>query len=102
MGVFCTRLCGWINQQTCVSIGSCSRRIIGWQLADNMKVELVIAAFKKTYWGRSAQQRWTIHSDRGGQYASNTFRKLFADKKAIQSRSRADNPYVNAFMEPEF
>ena len=76
-----------------------SRKIIGWQLADNMKEELVIAAFKKAYQGRSAKQGLIIHSDRGGQYAGNAFRKLIADKKAIQSMSRADNAYDNAFME---
>lgn len=44
-----------------------SRKIIGWQLADNMKEELVIAAFKKAYQSRSAKQGLIVHSDRGGQ-----------------------------------
>lgn len=79
-----------------------SRRIIGWQLNDNMKEELVIAAFKKTYQSRSAKPGLIVHSDRGGQYAGNAFRKLIAGKKVIQSMSRADNAYDNAFMEPEF
>jgi len=43
-----------------------------------------------------------VHSDRGGQYASNNFRKLIADHGLLQSMSRADNPYDNAFMESCF
>lgn len=79
-----------------------SRRIIGWQLEDNMKETLVMAAFKKACQNRSPQQGLIIHSDRGGQYAGNAFRKLIAGKKAIQSMSRADNAYDNAFMESCF
>lgn len=79
-----------------------SRKIIGWQLDNNMKEELVIAAFKKACQSRCVKEGLIIHSDRGGQYAGNAFRKLIADKKAIQSMSRADNPYDNAFMESCF
>ncbi len=79
-----------------------SRRIIGWQLDDNMREELIIAAFKKAYQSRSAQEGLIIHSDRGGQYAGNTFRKVISNKKCLQSMSRADNPYDNAFMESCF
>lgn len=79
-----------------------SRRIIGWQLDDNMREELVIGAFKKACQSRCITEGLLIHSDRGGQYAGNAFRKLIHDKKAIQSMSRADNPYDNAFMESCF
>ncbi|RDC63985.1 IS3 family transposase [Adhaeribacter pallidiroseus] len=79
-----------------------SRRIVGWQLGDNMKEELVIAAFRKAYQSRSVKEGLIIHSDRGGQYASNAFRKLMGDKKASQSMSRASNAYDNAFMESCF
>lgn len=79
-----------------------SRRIMGWQLDDNMKEELVIAAFKKAYQSRSPKPGLIVHSDRGGQYAGNAFRKLIDGKKIIQSMSRADNAYDNAFMESCF
>ena len=64
-----------------------------------MKEEIVMAAFKKACQNRSPQQGLIIHSDRGGQYAGNGFRKLIYGKKVIQSMSRADNAYDNAFME---
>lgn len=56
----------------------------------------------KAYQSRSVKEGLIIHSDRGGQYAGNAFRKLMADKKCLQSMSRADNPYDNAFMESCF
>jgi len=43
-----------------------------------------------------------VHSDRGGQYAGNNFRKLITDHGLLQSMSRSDNPYDNAFMESCF
>jgi len=79
-----------------------SRKLIGWQLEDNMKEELVIAAFKKACQSRSAKEGLVIHADCGGHYAGNAFRKLILDKKAIQRMSRADNAYDNAFMESCF
>jgi putative transposase len=79
-----------------------SRRIIGWQLEDNMRKELIIAAFKKACQNRSAGQGLIIHSDRGEQYAGKAFRKLIHGQSFIQSMSRADNPYDNAFMESCF
>ena len=79
-----------------------SRRIMGWQLADHMKEELVIEAFKKVLHSRIIVKGLIIHSDRGGQYAGNKFRKLIDDNKLLLSMSRADNPYDNAFMESCF
>jgi transposase InsO family protein len=81
-----------------------SRKIIGWQLDDNMKEELIIAAFKKALVNRSiTKEQLIVHTDRGGQYGGNKFRKLLHSKPAVlQSMSRADNPYDNAFMESCF
>lgn len=79
-----------------------SRRIIGWHLDDNMQEALVIAAFKKALTGRKIGKGLITHSDRGGQYAGKVFRKMIADHKMLQSMSRADNPYDNAFMESCF
>lgn len=79
-----------------------SRKIIGWQLKDHMKEALVTEAFKKALQSRTAPKGLIVHSDRGGQYAGNSFRKLIGSKEIIQSMSRADNPYDNAFMESCF
>ncbi len=79
-----------------------SRKIIGWHLDDNMQEGLVTAAFKKALGVRKICKGLIIHSDRGGQYAGTGFRKMIDDNKALQSMSRADNPYDNAFMESCF
>lgn len=80
-----------------------SRKIIGWHLDDNMKETLVIVAFKKALMNRNISEELIVHSDRGGQYAGNKFRKLLCSKPGVlQSMSRADNPYDNAFMESCF
>ncbi len=79
-----------------------SRRIIGWQLDDNMQETLIITAFKKALAKREIQKDIIVHSDRGGQYAGKLFRKIIADNNMLQSMSRADNPYDNAFMESCF
>lgn len=79
-----------------------SRRIIGWHLAEHMQESLIVTAFKKALLLRSVEKGIIIHSDRGGQYAGKVFRKLLADKKLLQSMSRADDPYDNAFMESCF
>lgn len=79
-----------------------SRKLIGWHLDDNMQEGLITAAFKKALGVRKISAGLVIHSDRGGQYAGNVFRKMIDDNKALQSMSRADNPYDNAFMESRF
>lgn len=43
-----------------------------------------------------------VHSDQGGQYAGENFRKLLNKNGVQQSMSRADNVYDNAFMESLF
>lgn len=79
-----------------------SRKIIGWHLDDNMAEALITTAFKKALAGRKISKGLIVHSDRGGQYAGSVFRKMIHDKKMLQSMSRADNPYDNAFMESCF
>lgn len=79
-----------------------SRRIIGWQLEDHMREQLVIDALQKALKTRRVKQGLLIHSDRGGQYAGTAFRAILTAGKFLQSMSRADNAYDNAFMESCF
>lgn len=79
-----------------------SRRIVGWHLDYHMQESLITTAFKKALYSRKPPKGLIAHSDRGGQYASTNFRKLIDDHRLLQSMSRADNPYDNAFMESCF
>ena len=79
-----------------------SRKIIGWQLGDNMKEQLVIDALWMALRKRKSLIGLIIHSDRGGQYASKLYRAILRRFHIDQSMSEADNPYDNAFMESCF
>lgn len=79
-----------------------SRKIIGWQLSDNMKEQLVIGALLASIRKRKGLINLIIHSDRGGQYASKLYRTILRRYNIEQSMSEADNPYDNAFMESCF
>ncbi len=79
-----------------------SRKVAGWQLLNNMKEGLVTDAFNKAWNNRIATKGLIVHSDRGGQYAGNNFRKLLKGHSILQSMSGTDNPYDNAFMESYF
>jgi len=79
-----------------------SRRIVGWRLDDNMKETLVTATLNIAIRSRKIDKGLVIHSDRGGQYGGKIFRSIIEKKKMLQSMSRADNPYDNAFMESCF
>lgn len=78
-----------------------SRMIVGWKIKDHMRESLIIESFKMAEQTRHPERGLIVHSDRGGQYGGNEFRKLLFDKYN-QSMSRADNPYDNAFMESCF
>jgi putative transposase len=87
---------GWLY--LAVVIDLCSRRILGWSLADHMRSELVLDALGQAVQTRSVA--FTIfHSDRGSQYGSVPFRKALAKAGLVQSMSARANPYENAWTE---
>lgn len=79
-----------------------SRKIVGWDLARNMRSVLIINALNKAIERRNLEKGLIIHSDGGGQYASEDFRKLLKKHKFVQSMTRKDNHYDNAMGESLF
>jgi transposase InsO family protein len=79
-----------------------SRMIVGWQVDDNMEEDLIIRALGKGLGWRKPAAGLIVHSDRGGQYVGNRFRKLLTQHHCLQSMSRADDAYDNAFAESFF
>ncbi len=79
-----------------------TRRIIGWSLANTMTAELVISALNKAIRKGFIKAGAIIHSDRGSQYASNSFRELLRIKGFRQSMSGTGNCYDNAQAESFF
>lgn len=87
---------GWLY--LAVVIDLCSRRVVGWSLADHMRSDLVLAALHQALQTRSAQGA-IFHSDRGSQYGSCLFRTALAKAGLRQSMSARSNPYHNAWTE---
>lgn len=88
---------GWIY--LAVVIDLCSRRIVGWSLADHMRKELVIDALDNALQSRTVPGGLIFHSDRGSQYGSIAFRNRLQRKEMRQSMSARANPYDNAWTE---
>jgi len=79
-----------------------SRRIVGWNLGDDMTESLVISALRQAIQQRQPPEGLIHHSDRGGQYASKRYRGIMRRADMQQSMSRAGDCYDNAFMESCF
>lgn len=104
----------WVGDITyvpCVEVRYCylavlmdlhSRRIVGWQLDEAMKEDLVLKALKNSIHECQPSAGLIHHTDRGGQYAGKRYRGVLARAQIIQSMSRANNCYDNAFMESCF
>lgn len=79
-----------------------SRKIVGWELFDHMRSELVVNALKKAIARRNLLRGLIVHSDGGGQYASKEFKELLAEHGFQSSMTRRNNHYDNAMGESLF
>lgn len=87
---------GWLY--LAVVIDLCSRRVVGWSLADHLRSDLVVAALRQALGSRPSRNT-IFHSDRGSQYGSAAFRQALAGAGLRQSMSARANPYHNAWTE---
>lgn len=77
-----------------------SRRIVGWAMADHMKVGLVSDALKMALEHRQpAGEKLLHHSDRGSQYASDDYQQILTRERITVSMSGRGNCWDNAMME---
>ena len=82
-----------------VVIDLCSRRVVGWALADHMRAELVVDALEQALGSTPKVAGRIFHSDRGSQYGSKLFREQLKNAGMLQSMSGRANPYDNAWTE---
>jgi len=76
-----------------------SRRVVGWQLGEDLSAELALTALNRALADRVVAPGLVHHSDRGVQYCCHAYvERLHAHAIAI-SMSRAGNPYDNAKAE---
>ena len=78
---------------------TCSRRVVGWHLAEQMPTELVLLALEQALTLRQPAPGLIIHADRGSQYTSAACRARIDQAGALPSFSRPGNPYDNAQAE---
>ena len=79
-----------------------SRLVVGWTVSARMTSELVEAAFLQAQRRRGDAVSPLVHSDRGSQYASTTFKERLAAWGCQQSMSRKGNCWDNAVTESFF
>jgi len=78
-----------------------SRRIVGWQLAGNMRTTLVLDALGMALGQRAPGVDVALvhHSDRGSQYTSIDFTQELTDHGVLQSVGSVGDAYDNALAE---
>ena len=91
---------GWMYLSAVMDLGT--RTVKGWALKDSLRTSLVSDAFSHAVFRYRPQPGLIVHSDHGSQYASNEFRDLLAQHKALGSMGRIGNCYDNAAMESFF
>ena len=88
---------GWLYLAAVIDL--CSRRIVGWSMADHMRVELVSDALQMAVARRSPAPGLLHHSDRGVQYASDDYMHLLRSQGMQMSMSGRGDCWDNAVME---
>ncbi len=82
-----------------IVMDACSRRVVGWELGEDLRAELALGALNRALAGRPVEPGIVHHSDRGVQYCSQAYiDKLHACGFGV-SMSRTGNPYDNAKAE---
>jgi putative transposase len=82
-------------------IDAFSRRIVGWQLATNMRTTLVLDALRMALHQRDggADVELVHHSDRGSQYTSVGYTQTLDDHGVLASVGSVGDAYDNAMAE---
>ena len=76
-----------------------SRLVVGYAIGRSIDARLTTAALRAAIARRQPPPGCIHHSDRGSQYAAETYRQLLADAGLVGSMGRKGNPYDNAKAE---
>ncbi len=91
---------GWLY--LAVVLDLCSRAVVGWAMADQMRVELVNQALAMALCQRQPAVGLIMHTDRGSQYGADSYRQLLTQHGIQPSMSRKGNCWDNAVAESFF
>ena len=103
----------WVSDITCyklkgkhyyiaVILDLFSRKVIAHRVSTVASTKLIAAAFRQAYAERTPDNGLIFHSDRGTQYASQSFQQLLLACQVEQSFSRTGRPHDNAVAESFF
>lgn len=76
-----------------------SRRVVGWELAEDLRAELALGALNRALADRPIAPGMVHHSDRGVQYCCQAYVERLQAYGFVISMSRTGNPYDNAKAE---
>ena len=82
-----------------VVLDACSRKVVGWAMADHLGASLALEALEMALAARQPEPGLIHHSDQGVQYASADYVQRLLDAQAQPSMSRPACPYDNAKAE---
>jgi putative transposase len=90
---------GWVY--TAFVMDLFARRILGWQVADNLRSDLAIDALEMAIWARRHESVDGLihHSDRGVQYTAIRYTKRLEEARAVRSVGSKGDSYDNAAAE---
>jgi transposase InsO family protein len=88
---------GWLYLAGVIDL--CSRRIVGWSMADHRETDLVSDALGMAVSRRCPSSGLLHHSDRGVQYASDRYQSLLSAHGMTASMSGRGDCWDNAVME---
>ena len=88
---------GWLYLAGVIDL--CSRKVVGWSMADHMRTGLVADALNMALTRRGPTPGLLHHSDRGVQYASDDYQHLLAGHGIACSMSGRGDCWDNAVIE---
>lgn len=91
---------GWLYLAVIIDLHS--RAVIGWSMSDRMTKQLVCNALLMALFNRKFPKGVIVHTDRGSQYCSKSYRSIMANNKLIGSMGRCGNCWDNAISESFF
>lgn len=91
---------GWLY--VAVILDLFSRRVVGWALSERLTTPLALEALDMALTRRAPAAGLLHHSDQGGQYVSDEYRRVLAVHDRVASMSRRANCWDNAVAESFF
>ena len=85
-----------------VVIDACSRKVVGWAMADHLQTELVLDAVGMAIFTRKPEPGLIHHNDRGSQYTAYDFGRTLRTSGILASMGRVGSAFDNAMAETFF